>query len=104
MPTLNVNVPHSLGKEQAVSRLKERLNKAKHKFGQEVSDLEEQWDGNVLSFGFTTLGVKIRGTVTSAESEVAVAAKLPYAAMLFRRAIERQIRNELESILADGHA
>ena len=100
MPTLNVHVPHTLGQEQAICRLKEQLGKAKNKFGQEVSDLEEEWDGNVLSFGFTTLGVKIRGTVTSAESEVKVAAKLPYAAMLFRGAIERQIRGELEKILA----
>jgi len=104
MPTLNVNVPHTLGKEQAICRLKERLNQAKNKFGQEVSHLEERWNGDVLSFGFSTLGVKVRGTVTSAESEVKVTAKLPYAAMLFRGAIERQIRNELENILADGRA
>jgi len=99
MPTLTVDVPHALSQQQATERLKEQFSEVKDKFGRHVSDLVEKWDDNVLSFGFTTLGVQIQGTVTSGESEVRVAADLPYAAMVFRRTIEQQIRDQLGRIL-----
>ena len=100
MPKLTVDVPHALGRQQATQRLKEQFDEVKDKFAQHVSELVEQWDGNVLSFGFTTLGVQIQGTVTAGESEVRVAAELPYAAMLFRSTLEKRIRDQLGKVLA----
>ena len=99
MPTLTVDVPHTLGQQQATQRLKNQFGEVKDKFAHHVSDLVEKWDGHVLSFGFRALGVQVQGTVTSGESEVKVAAELPPAAMLFRRTIERQIRDQLGRIL-----
>ncbi|OHB78392.1 MAG: hypothetical protein A2V98_03300 [Planctomycetes bacterium RBG_16_64_12] len=100
MPSLTVAVPHALGRQEATGRLKEQFDHVKGRFGNEVSDLVQQWDGDLLSFGFKTFGIRIQGTVASGESEVKVTAELPYAAMLFRGAIEKQVRGELEKILA----
>jgi putative polyhydroxyalkanoate system protein len=100
MPSLSVAVPHVLGQEQATQRLKERFGQLKDRFGSSVSDLEEQWDGHALKYGFTTLGVRVRGSVTTDDSEVRVTAELPLLAMAFKGTIETQIRDELAKVLA----
>ena len=100
MPTLSVAVPHALGQQEATDRLKGHLGDVKDRFGRDVRDLVEQWDGHVLSYRFTTFGIPIQGTVTAGESDVKVSAELPFAAMMFRKTIEQQIRDRLEKILA----
>jgi hypothetical protein len=100
MPRIEVAVSHNLGQEEATRRLKDQSASAKARFGQHVSDLEEGWEGNVLSFAFTNFGVRVEGSVTSGDSEVRVEADLPLVAVPFRGAIEKQIRSDLEEILA----
>ena len=100
MPTLTVAVPHALGQQEAVGRLKEQFGNVKDRFGDQVSDLEEAWDGDALRFGFKTYGIRVQGTVTVGDADVTVAAELPHAAMLFRGTIEKQIGSELEKMLA----
>ena len=100
MPTLSVAVSHTLGQEQAIQRLKEQFASIKGRFGEHVSDSAEEWDGNVLRYRFTALGIQVQGTVTSEDSEVKVTASLPLVAMPFKGRIEQQIRDELEKILA----
>ncbi len=100
MPSLSVGVPHSLGLEEATRRLKAEFNKVRDQFGDRVSDLEEQWNGNELRFGFTTYGVRVRGTVTTGESDVRIAANLPLVALPLKGKIEQRVRQELGRILA----
>jgi hypothetical protein len=99
MPSLSVAVPHALGREEAIERLKGQFGMLKDRFGHEISDLVEEWDDHVLRFGFTTYGFRVQGTVTSGESEVTVTAQLPLVAMPLKSAVERQIRGEVEKIL-----
>lgn len=100
MPSLTVAVPHTLDQQEATTRLKERFDSVQGSLGDDVTDLVAEWNGNVLSLGFAVMGMKVKGTATSGESEVVVDAKLPVAAMLFRGRIEQQIREELEKVLA----
>jgi hypothetical protein len=99
MPRLSVGVPHSLGQEEATRRLKNQAASAKERFGEHVRNLQEEWDGNALRFGFTAFGFRIEGTLTSGESEVRVDAKLPLVAMSLKGTIEQQIRGQLGKIL-----
>jgi putative polyhydroxyalkanoate system protein len=100
MPSLSVAVPHVLGQEQATQRLKERFGQLKERFGSSVSDFEERWEGCALRYGFTALGVRVRGSVNADDSEVRVTAELPLLAMAFKGTIETQIRDELTKVLA----
>ena len=100
MPKLAMSVPHSLGQEAAVERLKDQFKSIKEEYADQISDLSEEWNGNLLSFGFTTYGVKIKGTVTVDPAEVAVAANLPIVAMMFKGPIEQQLRDQLTKMLS----
>ncbi|MHC4405536.1 MAG: polyhydroxyalkanoic acid system family protein [Planctomycetota bacterium] len=100
MPSLSVAVPHSLGQDQAIQRLKAELLTAKGDFGQHVTELTDEWNDNVLTFSFKSYGMGVQGTVTTGESEVRVDARLPLAAALFKGTIQGRIREEFERILA----
>jgi hypothetical protein len=99
MPSMNVSLPHSLSAEEATQRLKSFFEKLKAQHGDKLSNLEEQWNGNKLDFGFSTYGFNIKGDLAVEPGEVKVNGSLPFAAMMFKGKIEQTIREELEKLL-----
>jgi hypothetical protein len=100
MPRLSLEVPHSLGQDEATSRLKEKFAAALAEHRDRVSDFQEQWQDHALSFSFRTMGVKIGGSLAVEPERVNFDLSLPFAAMLFRGAIEDRLRQEVTALLA----
>ena len=100
MPAFNIDVPHSLGKDTAVEKLKSFLGNVEEKFKDQISSIDGEWNDNVLSFNFTTYGFTISGTMTVEEEIARMEGQLPFAAMAFRGTIEDSIRKEVEKTLA----
>jgi hypothetical protein len=99
MPKLSVTVPHNLGETEAARRVKARYDSVKTNGHGEVKGLQEEWEGNTLRCRFQAMGLEVAGTVTAAPSAVTVDADIPLAAALFRKAIEKRVRDELGKIL-----
>jgi hypothetical protein len=100
MPSLTISVPHSLGAEEAMTRLKHFFEKLKERHQDKMSNLEEQWNGNRLDYAFSTFGFNIKGDLNVEPGEVKVNGSLPFAAMMFKGKIEQSVRDELEKVLA----
>lgn len=100
MPRATLETPHALGQEEAIRRLKKKIDELKEAYRGRFSGLREDWDEHMLSFGFKAVGMKVAGTVAVEDSQVKLAAQLPLAAMMFKGAIERQVRQELGELLA----
>ena len=100
MPRTTLMTSHALGREEAVRRLKTKIDGLKETYRGQFSDLREEWDGDTLSFGFKAVGMKVAGTMTVEDSQVNVTAKLPLAAIVFKGVVERQVRKELGDLLA----
>ena len=99
MPKFNLDVPHALGAEEARHRL-ERFAEALHsKYSDQVSDLNQSWNGDSLSFGFKTFGFKIGGTIDVAEDQLRVNGDLPLSAMMFKGKIESAVRDQLSRLV-----
>jgi hypothetical protein len=64
-----------------------------------VAELREGWTDGTFSFRFKVVGMRISGTLTVEDSAVRVAAEVPFAALLFKKKIEEQVRAELGSAL-----
>lgn len=96
MPSFSTEVPHSLGQEAALERLKGLIETMRSQFEEQVNNLEGTWNGNQLSYSFETFGFSIAGVVTILEQVARVEGQIPFAVMPFRGAIEEQIRSELE--------
>ncbi len=100
MPRVTQEVPHTLGQEEAMRRVKEKIAEMEQTHRNEYSGLNQQWDGPRLSFEFRVVGMKISGTADVEESQVQLTATVPFAAMMFKGKIERGVSDELGALLA----
>ncbi|WP_254510923.1 polyhydroxyalkanoic acid system family protein [Anatilimnocola floriformis] len=99
MASLSVQVPHQLPVAEAVQRLQGFLEEVRRDHADRVSNVQGEWLGETLKFGFTAMGMQIKGDLVVANDEVRVSGNLPFAASLFRGTIESTIRTELEKLL-----
>jgi len=100
VPRISISLPHALGQEQSIRRLKEGFHSLSETYKDQIHSLQEEWNGNVLSYRFTALGISVTGTVTAEPAEVTLVAELPMMAMMFKGRIEKQLREELAKMLA----
>lgn len=100
MPSMKVSVPHTLGQEEAIARLKTFLEKVKAKYGGQISNLQENWGAESGDFSFSAMGFKTSGKVNIAQDKVEIDGSLPMMAMMFKGKIEDTIREQLERELA----
>jgi Putative polyhydroxyalkanoic acid system protein (PHA_gran_rgn) len=75
---LVVSIPHKLGKDEAVRRLKAGLGHVRTSFGGIFTLTEEHWSGEHLEFRAGALGQTTSGTVDVADDHVRVEVQLPW--------------------------
>ncbi len=95
MPRITLQIPHTLGREEAKRRIQEQLPKVR---GQ-VTDLGEQWQDNTLTFHFTVMGFKVGGTLAVEDTSANLDVDLPMPAMVVKGMIEQRARQELGTLL-----
>src|SRR5262245_11704667 len=83
---VTVSVPHRLGREEAVRRLKTGLERTRGQFGALIAVEQEVWSGDTLQFQMRTLGQFAAGTITVLEDSLRIEVTLPW---LLARAAER---------------
>jgi hypothetical protein len=99
MPKFNLQVPHTLEKQEARSRLERFVETLQQKFQNQVSDLHQSWEADTLRFRFKTYGIQLDGGITVGDRDLSVAGDLPFSAMMFRGKIEAGIREQLERLV-----
>jgi hypothetical protein len=102
MPHLTLAVPHSLTPDEAQRRLKDKFTSALAEHRDRVSHTREEWRDHTLSFAFQAFGMAVSGTVAVEPNQVKLDAELPFAAVLFKGAIERRLREEVGVLLASA--
>jgi Putative polyhydroxyalkanoic acid system protein (PHA_gran_rgn) len=100
MPSVQLTIPHQLGQEEALARLKGLLAKVKNRYQNQISDLQESWNDNVVDFSFKTYGFGISGQMAVEPADVRFDAKVPMAAMMFKGKIEQTLRDEITRVLS----
>ena len=75
---LLVTIPHRLGKEEAIRRLKSGLGSVRTNFGHVLSVQEENWTSDHLRFRVSALGQVAAGTVAVTATEVHLEVTLPW--------------------------
>ena len=100
MPSLTTVVPHTLGRELALERLRNFVTSAQDRYRDHLSDMEGTWVDNRLDYGFRARGLKIAGTLTVEDEHARVELQLPFAALIFRGQLEQEIHRQLKETLA----
>lgn len=100
MPAIKLSVPHNLSADEAKQRIVKLISETKEKFGDQVSDLEESWNGNQGTFRFKAMGFSVSGDMYIEPSNARVEINLPFAAMLFKSRIENELSAKAKTLLA----
>ena len=99
---LVVSIPHRLGREEAVRRLKTGLTRAASSVPMLSVD-EERWEDNRMIFRVRALGQAAAGHVEVAEDHVRVEVVLPWLLQRFAEMAQATIRKRGQLLLTkDG--
>ena len=91
---LVVSIPHRLGKDEAVRRLKSGLASVRTKFGHLITVQEETWTDNHLQFRVGALGQLASGTLDVADDHVNLEVVLPWLLATIAETLQPLIRKE----------
>jgi nucleoside-triphosphatase THEP1 len=95
---LVVSIPHRLGKDEAVRRLKNGLTRAATSVPVLKVD-EVRWDGDQMAFRVRALGQAASGRIDVGEDQVRVEVVLPWLLQRFAQAAQAAIRNRGQLLL-----
>jgi hypothetical protein len=91
---LTVSIPHRLGKDEAVRRLKAGLSNARTSYSHLFNVQEETWTGDQLAFRISALAQTVSGTIDVADDHVTLQVFLPWLLAKLAEAIQPLIRRE----------
>jgi hypothetical protein len=88
---LVVVIPHRLGKDEALRRIKDGLGRAKGEFAWLLAIDQDVWTGDRLSFRASALSQTATGFIDVYEEGVRVEVTLPWLLARFAQAAQRVI-------------
>jgi hypothetical protein len=91
---LLLTIPHRLGKDEAVRRLKTGLSGVRTNFGHVFSVQEETWTGDHLQFRVSALGQVAAGTIEVTETTVHLEVMLPWLLAQLAEKLQPLLRRE----------
>ena len=91
---LIVSIPHSLGKDEALRRIKSGLGNARSNYSQFLNIEQETWAGDRLSFKVAALGQHASGNIEVRETDVQLEVTLPWLLQKLAERITPAIRKE----------
>ena len=97
--TLTVLIPHRLGKDEALRRLKSGIDQAAARFKSAFTVQEETWNDNVLQFRVRALGQGVQGRIEIEETQVKLDVELPWLIARLAKNIQRVVQTQGLGIL-----
>src|SRR5262245_468984 len=91
---LVVSIPHRLGREEALRRIKSGLGSARTGYTPLLSIDEETWAGDLLLFRVSALGQSATGSIDVADDHVRLEVTLPWLLAKLAERIAPAIRKE----------
>ena len=88
---LIVVIPHRLGKDEALRRIKDGIGRAKSEFAWLLCLEQEDWSGDRLSFRASALGQRAVGFIDVYEGAVRLEVTLPWLLARFAQGVQRVI-------------
>ena len=99
MPKLSRSFSHSLGKEEALRRIKEKLDVERVMKSRFVTATEENWNDGHLDFSIVIYTSTVHGTLDVGEDKVDVVLDLPIVATMMTSMIDDQVKQEISGLL-----
>src|SRR5271169_2847946 len=91
---LVVSIPHHLGKDEALRRLKSGVAEAGTSFGHLFRVKEQIWTGDHLQFQVSALGQEVSGSIDVADDRVRLEVLLPWLLAMLAESLQPLISKE----------
>jgi hypothetical protein len=91
---LVVSIPHRLGRQEAVRRLKNGLGRARTDFGHLMTIEDESWNGDQVTFRLRALGQAASGVIDVQEDHLRLEVSLPWLLAKLSEKLIPAIRKE----------
>jgi putative polyhydroxyalkanoate system protein len=97
--TLDISVPHNLGREEARRRVERGVGEATARYAGAVGTVEQTWAGDRLDFAVTALGQRVSGWLDVEEKAVQIHVVLPWLLARIAEKLKPQIESEARRVL-----
>jgi hypothetical protein len=91
---LVVSIPHRLGKDEALRRMKTGLDSVRTQYAQFIRVNEEVWSGDRLAFSVTAMKQQVSGILDVFEDHVRLEVTLPWLLGRLAHGIQSVIRKK----------
>ena len=96
---VTVSVPHRLGKDEAMRRLKGGLTRMRTNLSALVAIEQETWAGDTLQFSARGLGQTAAGSITVFDDNLRIEVTLPWLLAKFAERLQPALRREATLLL-----
>ena len=94
-----VSIPHRLGKDEAVRRLKTGLGRARAEFASIMQVEREEWADDRLTFTLRALAQSVNGSIDVADDHVRIEVTLPWLLARIATSAQAMIRQRTTLML-----
>ena len=100
MAKLDIDIPHTLPPQEALSRIQGLLQQLQREQAGTVKDVSEKWNGNEGEFSFSAKGFDLSGKIKVEDNQVRINGQLPFALSFFKGKISEVIREKAGELLS----
>jgi Putative polyhydroxyalkanoic acid system protein (PHA_gran_rgn) len=97
--TLTVLIPHQLGRDEALRRLKSGIEKAESQFSSVFTVQEQIWSDNRLRFVVRALRQPVRGSIEVEDVQVKLEVQLPWVIARLAATIQQVVQKQGTGLL-----
>lgn len=92
---VSITISHELGREAALKRLRDGIDRIRDKLGMVKMQLvEEEWGGSGVQFGVAAMGYTVRGRLEVEEKLVRIEVMLPWVLAIFAEKLKLGVENQ----------
>jgi putative polyhydroxyalkanoate system protein len=91
---MRIAITHHTTRAKARQIIEKKMSQVEQHYGHYASDVEQQWNGDVLNISAKAKGFSIKGTLEITDTEVILEGKLPLMAKMFEGRIKSTVEKE----------
>ena len=88
----------SLSAEEIKKNADNLIEDSLEEFEKDVSNLQKNWEENILVFSFNAKGFLISGRMTVGDNLIKIEVKIPLVAFLFKKEIKRRLQEKAREL------
>ena len=97
--TIDVSIPHRLGRADAKARLQAGTKQLRTQFGTQLAQVHETWVNDHADFSFTVMGQSLTGRLNVEDAAIKVSVDVPWMLAMLADKIRGKVEQEGRKLL-----